>query len=137
MLVCPHTAVDLKNYLTLSAEGVTQLFDQQSNFTPLETWVDELEKLQKLRQINIFKNFRLWKPLRLLKKAVLKNRFQRSATSLEKNLFPINLYLRHSLALTLECTQQIRQALVIVTQMEVDLMNQLKAKKAKEKRVGG
>ena len=120
LFVCSHDMYDIKDYYTLSRKGVTHFTEGQHSFTPMSEWLDELQKLQKLREISIFKNFRIWKPLGLLRKAVTFNRQSRASNSIRDHLFTINVFLRNSLAVTLECTNGIRAMNIIVTQEDVD-----------------
>ncbi|KAH0573495.1 Dynein heavy chain [Spironucleus salmonicida] len=113
--ICPHQLIDVKDYYTISSTGVAHISNQNQSFTPLQEWLDELLKLEKLRKISIFKNFRIWKPLYLLKKAVPKNRRVRSIGLLQQNLFTVNQFLRQSLFVVLECTDGIRSLKVIQT----------------------
>ena len=85
--VVPHSKVNQDNYLTMSAFGVTHLIDGQPEFTPLDRWQEERAIFLHILQINVFKKFRVWKPLLIWKNVVHYGKMHKNQGLLVKHLF--------------------------------------------------
>ena len=122
ILVCPYEWISKSDYYTISAKGVTHFVNGMSQFSDLNEWLHDLVMLQTLRKIPIFANFRLWKPLRLLKKAVLKNRRTRAYGNLDANLFYLNPLLRQALYGVYDNCINIKSFVLILTDEELEAL---------------
>ncbi|TNJ26760.1 Dynein heavy chain [Giardia muris] len=135
VLVCPNDWTSPDDYYTLSSQGVTHFTGGVSHFTELEEWLYNLVMLQKLRRIPIFTNFRRWKALRLLKKAVIKNRRTRAYNYLSKNLFCLNPILFAAIQTVGLCCDKIRSFRLIITDQDVERAR-LQVQKARSQALG-
>ena len=52
---------NLKDYMTISARGITHYVDNVGEFIKIEQWEKEMKQFQKLGQIGFFKEYKLWK----------------------------------------------------------------------------
>ncbi|XP_066588945.1 dynein axonemal heavy chain 6 [Prorops nasuta] len=86
-----------EEYLTISANGVTQYNKSEMIFTPLETWEREYIYYLKLKQIKIFIKYSMWKPFNVWRKYVVCKKYTGAKQQLGKTLFILHPTLRHAL----------------------------------------
>lgn len=85
---CPYEMLDLKDYYTMSALGVTHFREGQDvAFVPCERWTREHALFTKMRALATFKEFRTWKGFSTWRRVVKQTKMRRAGRVLEKNLF--------------------------------------------------
>ncbi|KAI8430876.1 hypothetical protein MSG28_001009 [Choristoneura fumiferana] len=84
--VVPYEGIDKKNYLTISACGVTH-FTNEMVFTGLPSWEQEYTIFVKLTDIKFFRVYRYWKAFYVWRKSILFRKYTKTRTKLAKNLF--------------------------------------------------
>jgi dynein heavy chain len=76
------------SYYTLSRAGITHFTkDGTTEFTPLDQWEREFQLFGKMRQINFFKSYRMWKTFSVWKKNIKNASLASAREALVKNLF--------------------------------------------------
>lgn len=86
--VVPFSSVNQQDFYTMSVRGVTHYVDGMSaDFATLDQWERELKLFSALRQLRVFKLYKLWRSFRMWKKAVNQSKFANAKSNLEKNLF--------------------------------------------------
>jgi dynein heavy chain len=62
-----------KEYMTISARGITHFLDDEATFLTIEEWEREARMFGKLRGIEFFKKYKLWKNFFLWKRLMRRN----------------------------------------------------------------
>lgn len=71
----PHSEVK-RNYFTMSANGVTHVdVEGNTEHFSLDTWAREESIFKSIRKLKFFQNYYIWKPLRLWRCFIMKQRF--------------------------------------------------------------
>jgi dynein heavy chain len=77
-----------ERYFTMSAKGVSLFVNgSPQEFTPLADWLVEREAYYRIREINFFKKFRIWKSYTSWKDKVLRTRRNKMTERLSEKLF--------------------------------------------------
>ncbi|XP_037299908.1 dynein heavy chain 6, axonemal isoform X2 [Manduca sexta] len=84
--VVPYEEIDRKNYLTISACGVTH-YTNEMVFTKLPAWEQEYNIFVKLTDIKFFKVYRYWKAFYVWRKSIVFRKYSKLRSKLAKNLF--------------------------------------------------
>lgn len=88
--VVSETEIDKRLYFTLSKEGVTMFTDLNSEFTKLSQFEREFILFHKLKKIQFFRLYRIWKSYSTWKKNVRRGKMALSVKSLNEKLFIFN-----------------------------------------------
>jgi dynein heavy chain len=62
-----------KEYMTISARGITHFLDDEATFLTIEEWEREARMFGKLCGIEFFKKYKLWKNFFLWKRLMRRN----------------------------------------------------------------
>ncbi|KAJ9531588.1 hypothetical protein QJQ45_014947, partial [Haematococcus lacustris] len=89
--VVPFASLQQQDFYTMSVRGITHYVDGQTlDFATLNQWERELQLFGALKQLRIFRLYKLWKGFRLWKKAVNEAKFSAAKAALQKNLFMLS-----------------------------------------------
>ena len=92
-----HSEMNPARFYTMSAAGVTQFFDGQSEFTPLGQWEREHHIFNMIITLNVFRKFRTWKGFTTWKRYIRQKKLRYCRERLELHLFYLNPTFQRSL----------------------------------------
>lgn len=95
--VVPHSETDSSEYYTMSGGGVTHVHGSRSDFTELDRWEKEYRIFNRIRQMPMLGNFRLWKGFATWRKNIIDSKRHDCREALEANLFLLHHQLRPAL----------------------------------------
>lgn len=90
MRVCTCLQVTRAFYYTMSSEGVTFFQDRDTTHYSLDDFERNFLLHQQLVQLPFFSRYRLWKPFRLWRAALLRKKSLHAVDSMHKNLFVLD-----------------------------------------------
>ena len=85
-----HSEMNPARFYTMSAAGVTQFIDGQSEFTPLGQWEREHHIFNMIITLNVFRKFRTWKGFTTWKRYIRQKKLRYCRERLELHLFYLN-----------------------------------------------
>ncbi|QDZ24237.1 heavy chain of dynein [Chloropicon primus] len=95
--VVNHSDIDEDHFYTMSAAGVTHFIDGQAEFTPLDQWKREYHLYNQIINLDVFRQYKLWKGFATWKKCVRHKKTRHCKQMLERNLFILNPVFQKSL----------------------------------------
>lgn len=95
--IVPHDNIKPDDYMTISCEGVTRIYDGDTEFTDLDRWEQEYKFYCKLVKISAFKLFRKWRSFMVWRTNVTRHKTEIRRKALQENLFFLNDSLRPAL----------------------------------------
>ncbi|KAL3319655.1 Dynein heavy chain 6, axonemal [Cichlidogyrus casuarinus] len=96
--VATFDQVDRSDYYTISLNGCAHIsLNDEIDFMPLDRFEFEYHIFSKIRQIDTFANFRIWKAFIRWRKTIRYSKFDKARQHLENNLFIANGSLRPAL----------------------------------------
>ncbi|KAL4466850.1 hypothetical protein ABPG74_010447 [Tetrahymena malaccensis] len=86
-----------KEYMTISARGITHFIDDQAEFKTIEEWERESKMFHQLLEIEFFKQYKKWKNFSLWKKLMRRNMMRECSHVLSQQLFSVDRNLQPAL----------------------------------------
>ena len=86
-----------REYMTISARGITHFIDDEATFLTIEEWEREVTMFQKLKKIKFFKEYKRWKTFALWKHLMRRNMMKKTSQHLSQELFILDINLREPL----------------------------------------
>ena len=80
--------------MTISSRGITHFVDGEGTFLTLDEWEREYTLYQKLRKIEFFSKYKIWKNFLLWKRLMRREKMKEYSMNLGKDLFMLDLHLR-------------------------------------------
>ncbi|MEW5314024.1 MAG: hypothetical protein WDW38_005552 [Sanguina aurantia] len=88
LALAPFASVDQADFYTMSVRGVTHYLDgASSDMASLDQWERELRLFAALKQLRLFRQYKLWKSFRTWRRAVNAHKFSAARAALGKHLF--------------------------------------------------
>jgi dynein heavy chain len=86
-----------KEYMTISARGITKFLNGEVEFQNLDDFVRERATYNRLQQIDFFKTYKKWKTFRVWKRLMRTNIMRECARVISSKLFYLDRTLRKPL----------------------------------------
>ena len=83
-----------EEYMTISSRGITYFNEGDGTFLTLDEWEREFTLYQKLREIEFFAKYKIWKNFLLWKRLMRINKMKTYQASLHRELFMLDDQLR-------------------------------------------
>ncbi|CAK92427.1 unnamed protein product (macronuclear) [Paramecium tetraurelia] len=98
-----------KEYMTISAKGITYFQNDDATFLTIEEWQREAKLYQDLQKIDFFRKYKLWKNFFLWKRLMRKNILAKNQDLMISNMFSTDKQLRITLLEVRRICQQMAQ----------------------------
>ncbi|GBG58670.1 hypothetical protein CBR_g71 [Chara braunii] len=92
-----HNEIDMSNFYTMSAAGVTHFAEASAEFTPLEQWEREYHLYNLISSLKTFRQYKMWKGFAMWKRFVRKKKTRHCCIMLGKHLFFLNSIFQRAL----------------------------------------
>ena len=109
LVIIPYSEVNLDDYYTLSAKGVSHFLHGIPDFTQLSQWMREKKIFGKIMELDLFNLFKLNKTYTAWKNYVHYKKMDKSQNTLQKELFCLTGTLRNSMAQISNICYEVRE----------------------------